>query len=184
MRENPDMQQESLSPSRLDRLDRRILATLQQDGRITNTALAASVGLSPTPCAERVRRLERDGYIESYNARLNPRLLGLELLVFVEITLTRTSPDVFAEFSAAIVDLPEVLECHLVSGNFDYLLKARVADMAAYRQLLGETLLTLPGVKDSRTYVVMEEVKESRTIPLTGTSPARRRGNLPQQKEQ
>ena len=78
----------------------------------------------------------------------------------------RTSPDVFAEFSEAVVVLPEVLECHLVSGNFDYLLKARVADMAAYRQLLGETLLTLPGVSDSRTYVVMEEVKEAQMLPL------------------
>jgi Lrp/AsnC family leucine-responsive transcriptional regulator len=91
----------------------------------------------------------------------------LELLVLVEITLIRTSPDVFEEFSQAIVALPQVLECHLVSGNFDYLIKARVANMAAYRQLLGETLLTLPGVSGSRTYVVMEEVKEAQTIPVT-----------------
>jgi len=111
--------------------------------------------------------LERLNYIESYGAKLNPRLLQLELLVFVEITLIRTSPDVFDEFSQAIVALPQVLESHLVSGNFDYLIKARVADMAAYRLLLGETLLTLPGVSDSRTYVVMEEVKEVQTIPLT-----------------
>jgi len=157
----PDKQNNSL-----DRTDLRILTELQVNGRITNTALADKVGLSATPCAERVRRLESLGYIESYRARLNPRLLGLELLVFVEITLARTSPDIFAQFSEAIVNLPEVLECHLVSGHFDYLLKARVADMAAYRQLLGETLLTLPGVQDSRTYVVMEEVKEAATIPL------------------
>jgi Lrp/AsnC family leucine-responsive transcriptional regulator len=81
--------------------------------------------------------------------------------VFVEITLTRTSSDAFEAFSTAVLKLPQVLECHLVSGNFDYLIKARVADMAAYRKLLGETLLTLPNVSDSRTYVVMEEVKES-----------------------
>jgi Lrp/AsnC family leucine-responsive transcriptional regulator len=157
--------QETQSKS-LDRLDLKILRALQDNARITNTDLAKNVGLSATPCAERVKSLERLGYIESYEARLNPSLLNLELLVFVEITLTRTSPDVFAEFSEAIVKLPQVLECHLVSGNFDYLLKARVADMAAYRKLLGETLLTLPGVSDSRTYVVMEEVKEAQALPI------------------
>lgn len=150
----------------LDRIDLNILRELQLDGRIRNTELASRVGLSATPCAERVRNLEKLGYIQSYNARLNPKLLDLELLVFVEITLLRTSPDVFEEFRTAVRKLPEVLECHLVSGNFDYLLKARVADMAAYRQLLGETLLTLPGVSDSRTYVVMEEIKEDQTLPV------------------
>lgn len=155
-----------LESKTLDRIDLNILRELQADGRMKNTELASRVGLSATPCAERVRNLERLGYIQSYNARLNPRLLDLELLVFVEITLMRTSPDVFEEFRAAVLDLPEVLECHLVSGNFDYLLKARVADMAAYRQLLGETLLTLPGVSDSRTYVVMEEIKENQTLPV------------------
>ncbi|MBT3869823.1 MAG: winged helix-turn-helix transcriptional regulator [Gammaproteobacteria bacterium] len=151
----------------LDRIDVKILQLLQANGRITNTELADKVGLSATPCSERVKTLERLGYIESYGAKLNPRLLQLELLVFVEINLIRTSPDVFEEFSQAIVALPQVLECHLVSGNFDYLIKARVANMAAYRQLLGETLLTLPGVSGSRTYVVMEEVKEAQTIPVT-----------------
>ena len=151
----------------LDRIDVKILQLLQANGRITNTELAGKVGLSATPCSERVKTLERLGYIESYGAKLNPRLLQLELLVFVEINLIRTSPDVFEEFSQAIVVLPQVLECHLVSGNFDYLIKARVANMAAYRQLLGETLLTLPGVSGSRTYVVMEEVKEAQTIPVT-----------------
>ncbi|HIE85964.1 MAG: Lrp/AsnC ligand binding domain-containing protein [bacterium] len=150
----------------LDRIDVKILQLLQANGRITNTELADKVGLSATPCSERVKTLERLGYIESYGAKLNPRLLQLELLVFVEINLIRTSPDVFEEFSQAIVSLPQVLECHLVSGNFDYLIKARVANMAAYRQLLGETLLTLPGVSGSRTYVVMEEVKEAQTIPV------------------
>jgi len=150
----------------LDRIDLKILQTLQINGRITNTDLAQQVGLSATPCSERVRTLERLGYIESWGAKLNPSLLNLELLVFVEITLLRTSQDVFAEFSEAVVKLPQVLECHLVSGNFDYLLKARVADMTAYRKLLGETLLTLAGVSDSRTYVVMEEVKEAHTLPI------------------
>ena len=162
MREFEDIQNKTL-----DRIDVNILQLLQSNGRITNTELAGKVGLSATPCSERVKTLERLGYIESYGAKLNPRLLQLELLVFVEISLIRTSPAVFEEFSQAIVALPQILECHLVSGNFDYLIKARVANMAAYRQLLGETLLTLPGVSDSRTYVVMEEVKEAQTIPVT-----------------
>ena len=150
----------------LDRVDRRILRELQENGRITNTELAKRVNLSATPCAERVKNLEKYGHIQQYQARLNPKLLDLELLVFVEISLLRTSPDVFEEFRIAVAKLPQVLECHLVSGNFDYLIKARVADMKAYRKLLGETLLTLPGVSDSRTYVVMEEVKETQSLPL------------------
>jgi Lrp/AsnC family leucine-responsive transcriptional regulator len=97
---------------------------------------------------------------------VSPEKVAASLLVFVEIRLSRTSPDVFEEFKKSIIDLPQVLECHLVSGDFDYLVKARVADMAAYRELLGETLLTLPGVSGSRTYVVMEEVKESGVIQI------------------
>ncbi len=151
---------------RLDKTDRRILATLQRDARISNVALARSVNLSPTPCLERVRRLERDGYILGYAARLNPRLVDAGLLVFVEINLTHTSRDVFRDFRRAVIDLPEVLDCHLVSGNFDYLIKARVADMACYRELLGDKLLPLPGVSGSRSYVVMEEVKETTELAV------------------
>jgi Lrp/AsnC family leucine-responsive transcriptional regulator len=150
----------------LDRTDLKILRELQANARLSNTELARRINLSPTPCSERVKTLERQGFIDSYQARLSPKLLDLELLVFVEITLQRTSPDVFAEFSEAVRQRPEVLECHLVSGNFDYLIKARVADMKAYRELLGETLLMLPGVSESRTYVVMEEVKESQLLPI------------------
>ena len=150
----------------LDGIDLKILKALQRDGRLSNTALAKEVGLSATPCSERVKSLERQKLIEHYTAKLNPHLLQLELLVFVEISLMRTSPDVFADFRAAVVKLPQILECHLVSGNFDYLIKARVADMAAYRQFLGETLLLLPGVSESRTYVVMEELKESQALPI------------------
>jgi len=157
----PDKQRKTL-----DRIDLKILRELQANARLSNTELAKRINLSPTPCSERVKSLERQGFIQSYQARLDPILLELELLVFVEITLQRTSPDVFAEFSEAVRQRPEVLECHLVSGNFDYLIKARVADMKAYRELLGETLLMLPGVSESRTYVVMEEVKESQTLPI------------------
>ena len=158
------MKNSEIQNKSLDRVDRQILRELQQDARLSNTELARRISLSATPCAERVKRLEAQGYIQQ--AKLNPRQLNLELLVFVEISLLRTSADVFAEFSQAVAALPQVLECHLVSGNFDYLIKARVADMKAYRKLLGETLLTLPGVSDSRTYVVMEEVKETQTLPI------------------
>ncbi len=155
-----------LQDKSLDRIDLRILQALQRDGRLSNTSLAKEVGLSATPCTERVKSLERHGFIEQYSAMLNPHLLKLGLLVFVEISLLRTSPDVFAEFRDAVIRLPQILECHLVSGNFDYLIKARVADMAAYRRFLGETLLLLPGVRESRTYVVMEELKEEHMLPI------------------
>jgi Lrp/AsnC family leucine-responsive transcriptional regulator len=153
-------------PRKLDRTDRLILQTLQQDGRISNVALARKVNLSTTPCLERVRRLERHGYIRGYTALLEPRLVDAGLLVFVEIDLLRTSPGAFADFRREAMKLRELLECHLVSGNFDYLLKARVKDMQEYRSLLGEKILALPGVSDSRSYVVMEEVKESTALPV------------------
>lgn len=143
----------------LDRIDRKILNELQKDGRISNVELSKRVDLSPTPCLERVRRLERQGFITGYIATLNPQYLGAALLVFIEITLSRGEPDVFEQFNKAVVQSEAIQECHLVSGDFDYLLKARVADMSAYRKLLAETLLTLPSIKETRTYVVMEEVK-------------------------
>ncbi|MCC5856502.1 MAG: leucine-responsive transcriptional regulator Lrp [Idiomarina sp.] len=152
----------------IDRIDRKILRILQEHGRISNVALAKEVGLSPTPCLERVRKLEQQGIIEGYAARIDPDKLGSPLLVFVEITLSRTSSDSFAEFSDAAKRTEEILECHLVSGDFDFLLKARVADMAAYRKLLGETLLNMPGVNESRTYVVMEAVKQANKVVIKG----------------
>lgn len=150
----------------LDNIDIKILKELQHNGRISNIELSRQVGLSPTPCLERVKRLERQGIISGYRALLNPELLDASLLVIVEITLVRGKPDVFEEFNQAIKELDEIQECHLVSGDFDYLLKTRVADMAAYRDLLGTTLLRLPGVNDTRTYVVMEEVKQTSYLPI------------------
>lgn len=152
----------------IDRLDRKILRILQDDGRISNVSLAQRVGLSPTACNERVRKLEREGVLDGYHARINPAKLGANLMVFVEITLTRTSPDAFAEFSDAVRDTPEILECHLVAGDFDFLIKARVPDMPSYRKLLGETILTMPGVNESRTYVVMEEIKDDNKVLIKG----------------
>lgn len=151
----------------LDRIDRNILNELQKDGRISNVELSKRVGLSPTPCLERVRRLERQGFITGYTALLNPQYLDASLLVFVEITLNRGAPDVFEQFNAAVQKLDDdIQECHLVSGDFDYLLKTRVSDMGAYRRLLGDTLLRLPGVNDTRTYVVMEEVKQTNQLVI------------------
>lgn len=149
-----------------DRTDLKILEQLQHNAKISNVELARRVHLSPTPCLERVRRLEKHGYIMGYHSRLNPQKLSASLLAFVEIKLNHTSKDVFREFKEAVKERREILECHLVSGDFDYLLKTRVADMAQYRELLGETLLTLPGVSSSRSYMVMEEVKESSQIQL------------------
>ncbi|MFC6440059.1 leucine-responsive transcriptional regulator Lrp [Bowmanella sp. JS7-9] len=153
------------TPKHLDRIDRNILNELQQDGRLSNVELSKRVGLSPTPCLERVRRLEQQGYITGYRAILNPQLLGASMLVFVEITLSR-EPDIFDKFARAVSLLDEIQECHLVSGNFDFLLKARVADMSTYRKLLGDTLLKLPGISESRSYVVMDEYKHHDKIRI------------------
>ena len=160
------MNKKSQSPKTLDRTDRRILECLQNDGRISNVQLARKVNLTPTPCIERVKRLERQGFIRGYTAILNPEMVNASLLVFVEIDLSHKSPDAFKKFREEARKLPEIMECHLVSGNFDYLIKARVRDMKSYRELLGEKILSLPGVNGSRSYVVMEEVKETLSLPL------------------
>lgn len=153
-------------PTELDRADLKILRVLQIDGRISTVALAENVGLSPTATTERVKRLTREGYIKGYHASLDPALLGRALLVFIEVTLDKTTPDVFAKFAIAVRASREVLECHLVAGGFDYLIKTRVRDMEAYRNLLTQTILSLPGVKESRSYAVMEEVKNELSLPL------------------
>ncbi|MDN2663396.1 leucine-responsive transcriptional regulator Lrp [Psychromonas sp. 14N.309.X.WAT.B.A12] len=150
----------------LDRIDRNILRELQKNGRISNVELSQKIGLSPTPCLERVKRLEKQKVIQSYTALLDPEHLGASLLVYIELTLKRSSPDVFERFNEAAKQLDSILECHLVSGDFDYLLKTRVADMSAYRKVLSETLLSLPNIKSSKTYVVMEEVKYLTTINI------------------
>lgn len=160
------MTKKTRSPKVLDRTDRRILECLQADGRISNVHLAKKVNLTPTPCIERVKRLERQGYIRGYTALLDPELVDASLLVFVEIDLSHKSPDAFRKFREEARRLTEIMDCHLVSGNFDYLIKARVKDMKAYRRLLGDKILPLPGVSGSRSYVVMEEVKETLSLAL------------------
>src|SRR5579871_1300726 len=129
----------------LDRTDRRMLALLQADGRL--------------------RGLERDGYIRGYAADLDPAKLGAGLIAFVEVQLDRTTPDVFNRFRDGVIGLEPVQECHMVAGGFDYLLKVRTADMTAYRRFL-EDLAALAGVEQTHTYVVMEEVKSTRAIPV------------------
>lgn len=156
----------SSETSDIDRIDRRILDVLQRDGRISNLKLAEAVALSPTAVLARVQRLSKDGYILGYEARLNPLKLGAGMLVFVEVLLDRTSPNVFEQFKAAVQVRAEIMECHLVAGGFDYLLKIRTADMNAYRQFSGDVLWLLPGVRETRTYAVMEEVKNSTALPL------------------
>ncbi len=152
--------------TRLDPIDLQILGELQSDGRLTNVELARRVGLSPTPCLERVRRLERDGVIRGYRAELDPVPLDAGLVVFVEVAIDRTSHEAFDRFSQAVKALVEVAECHMVAGGFDYLLKVRVCDMQAYRHFLGRALAEVPHIRETRTYVVMEEVKADGRISI------------------
>lgn len=150
----------------LDEIDRRILRVLQTDGRITNRELAERCNLSAAACHDRFRRLQERGYITGFVALLNPEKLGRALTIFVEVLLDRTTGDIFEEFAAAVRRTPEVIECHMVAGGFDYLIKARVQDMAAYRAFLGDTLVTMPGVRETRTYAVLEEVKATTALPI------------------
>ncbi|MGI9134998.1 MAG: Lrp/AsnC ligand binding domain-containing protein [Rhodoferax sp.] len=153
-------------PAELDRIDIKILRCLQEDGRIANTNLAESVALSPTAVLARVQRLAKEGYILGYEARLNPLKLGAGMMVFVEVLLDRTTPNVFDAFNAAVQVRDEIMECHMVAGGFDYLLKTRMADMAAYRSFAGSVLWQLPGVRETRTYAVMEVVKDTTRLAL------------------
>lgn len=125
------------------------------------TELAEQVGLTVTPCIERVRRLERDGVITGYHARVAPMALDAGLLVFVEISMSSKSDRSFEDFRREILCIPQIQECHLVSGDFDYLVKARIKEISQYRSLLGDILLRLPGVTQTKSCVVMEEVKET-----------------------
>ena len=158
----------SLASLDIDRIDLKILQALQQDGRLSNLKLAEQVALSPTAVLARVQRLSRDGYILGYEARLNPLKLGAGMMVFVEVLLDRTTPNVFDAFKAAVQVYPEIMECHMVAGGIDYLIKIRLPDMAAYRAFAGSALWQLPGVRETRTYAVMEEVKNTTQLPLKG----------------
>ena len=165
-RETPAVGPGAAPEGALDDVDLRLLRILQADGRITNLKLAAAVGLSSASTHERVRRLVRDGAILGFSARLNPTLLQAGLLVFAEVRLADMSNAVHEAFKAAVQLRPEILECHEVAGGFDYLLKTRVAHMGAYRDLVAAVAWRLPGVRDVRTYAVMEELKNTGALPV------------------
>jgi Lrp/AsnC family transcriptional regulator, leucine-responsive regulatory protein len=152
--------------SELDRKDREILRILQRDGRITNQDLAERISLSPAACLERVKSLTQNGYIRGYHAELDPEALDAGMLVFIQVVLDRTTQDVFRHFNAAVQARAEIMECHLVAGGFDYLIKARVKDMRAYREFVASALWNLPGVRETHTYPVMEEVKHTSAIAI------------------
>ena len=155
-------------PSRAstDKIDARILRVLQRDGRISNLKLAEAVHLSPTAVMERVKRLRRDGFILGVHARLNPEKLGRRVAAFVEVQLDRTGADVMRRFTAAVHERPEVLECHLIAGGFDYLLKLRVADGADWQTQVAELVEALPGVREHRSYTVTEQLKHGHPVVL------------------
>ena len=150
----------------LDPVDRRLLKVLQEDGRISNAELARRCNLSPAACFERVRRLRERKVITGYAVIIDPAKVGRGLMIFVEVLLDRTTGDMFEAFAETVRRQPEVLECHMVAGGFDYLIKARVGDMDAYRAFLGDVLVRMPGVRETRTYAVLEEVKSTTALPL------------------
>ncbi|MFO1025574.1 MAG: Lrp/AsnC ligand binding domain-containing protein [Acetobacteraceae bacterium] len=148
-------------PEDLDRIDRRILQHLQRDGRMSNADLAQAVHVSPATCHRRTQRLFDEGYIRSVRAEVAPAKLGRGTLVMVGVVLDRSTPESFAAFETAIRQLPSVLDCHLVAGDFDYFLKLRVSDIADFNRLHGEHLIALPGVRQTRTFFVMKEVVDN-----------------------
>jgi len=150
----------------LDRIDIRILSLLQSDAKLSNIKLAELVNLSPTAALARVQKLSKEGYILGYEARLNPNLLNNAFVVFVEILLDKTTPNVLDEFSHAVRQIPEIIECHMISGGFDFVVKIRCANMDEFRKISGDILWQLPGVKETRSYPVMEVIKETQQIKL------------------
>ncbi len=153
----------------LDLFDQHILRHLAAEGRLRITALAGRIGLSKTPCQARVKRLEASGYILGYHAALSAEKLGLGHIAFVQITLNDTREPALAAFNAAVRALPEIEQCHMIAGGFDYLLKVRTEGIDAYRKIMGEQISALPHVKSSSTFVSMEAVKETPSLsPRTG----------------
>jgi Lrp/AsnC family leucine-responsive transcriptional regulator len=174
------MSDAALEPVReLDRIDRQLLSLLQTDGRLTAAELARQVNLTLTPCLERIRRLERDGYIEGYFAKLNPQRLGYNMLAFTEVTLDHGTPDVLERFKQAVLGVEEIVECCLVAGGFDFLVKTRVRNLEEYRRVLGDKIASVRGVRHTQTYFVLEEVKATHALrvsePPRRTTPVRRR---------
>lgn len=156
--------------SELDEFDLKILGILQQEGRITTLQLAERVGLSPTPSARRVKRLEDEGYIDRYVGLLNPAHLGVRLNVFVSIRLRSQTRDAFARFGEEIKHMPEIVGCYLLTGNYDYLLQVRVADVDAFGDFMLSKLTAIEGVIETQSSIVLQELKATTEIPLTARS--------------
>ena len=150
----------------LDRTDRRILTLLQRQGRIANVDLAKLVNLTPTPCLERVKRLEKEGFITQYVALLDPVKANAALCAYIEVQLSSTTTEAITLFNQQILDLEEVSECQMVAGGFDYLIKIRVADMQDYQRFLGGKLSAIKGISQTHTYVVIEDVKSETAIKI------------------
>ena len=147
--------------SELDRFDRKLLEILSEHGRITVTELAARVGLSKTPCKARMKRLEERGFIRGYRAILDPVRLGASHIAFVEVKLSDTRSASLSAFNDAVEAVPEIEQCHMIAGGFDYLLKVRTAGIDDYRRVLSERISALPFVAQTSTFVSMQTVKES-----------------------
>jgi Transcriptional regulators len=152
---------QAIQNSELDQFDLKILEALRKDGRLSITDLAARVGLSKTPCQVRMKRLIDNGYIEGFTAILNPEKLGLDHVAFAEVKLSDTREEALNAFNAAVRKIPEVEECHMIAGRFDYLLKVRTPNIRRYRHVLGEKISSLPYVANSSTNVVMQSIKEN-----------------------
>ena len=148
----------------IDEIDRRILRELRQDGRLSNTKLAGKVGLSTTPCWNRVRALEEGGMIEGYTALLSQTALGYPDTVIIEVTLDRHDDDIFDKFGQALAELPEVMEAYLLTGEYDYLIKVAVAGTAGYEEFLRRKLYKLPGLRHSRSTFVLRCLKRTFSV--------------------
>lgn len=149
-----------MTSERLDRIDRNILDALSGDGRLSLAQLADRVGLSKTPVQARLRRLESEGYIRGYTAIIDRERMGEGHIAFVQVTLSDTRSVALAAFNKAILDVPEIEQCHMIAAGFDYLLKIRTRDIVAYRHVLGEKISRLPHVSHTSTFVAMETVKD------------------------
>lgn len=153
--------QDRFAPNGLDRIDVKILRALHADGRLTNAELAQRVGVSPATCHRRTRRLFEEGHITGVRADVRPTSVGLGALVIVGVMLDRATPDNRHAFEEAVLKMPEVLDCVVVAGEFDFFLKIRARDMADFNKLQGQTLIALPGVRQTRTFFVMKEVVDN-----------------------
>ena len=153
--------------AQLDEFDLEILTALQENARMTTQELAERVGLSATPCARRIKRMEDEGLIERYVTLLNPERLGVGLTVFVNVRLNTQSAKTFEAFEAAIRKLPQVVGCYLLAGNYDYLVQVRVADVEAFRSFIRDRLVTIDGIGETQSNIVLEETKWTTALPLS-----------------